>query len=205
MAKEIIMNIDFNSTANALEQHGKTFLKRKAEFRFSWGKEVNTTLDIIKRGSIFANPDDINESTYAVTDESKELSKWMCDTKGKGLALIGTSGRGKTLFLHGILPHLLIASNKVPYCIKSSDLDNSNYGKILLIDEVGREDLVFDKQRGKIDRFNEYVDYCADKNRPLFFTTNLSAGQFVDRYGEHILNRVQSICKVVVYNGKSMW
>lgn len=199
------MKIDFNLTSASLEQHGKTYLKRRSDFIFSWSQNKSENIETIKKGSIFASPDTINEISYIDTDESNLIAEWMCNTYGKGLALIGTSGRGKTLFLHGILPHLLIAKSKVPYCIKATDLDNNNYGKILLVDEVGREDTVFDKNRGKIDRFAEYVDYCADKNRPLFFTSNISAERFKDKYGVHIFNRVQSICKLVTYNGKSMW
>ncbi len=199
------MEINFNHTAGLLNKHEKQFLKRLINFRFRWGKNVPENLLTLKKGFIYADPDRLSNLNYNETEEIKILADWMCDTKGNGLALIGSSGRGKTLFLHGVLPHLLIAHNKVPYCIKATDLSNKNYGKILLIDEVGREDMVFDKERGKIDRFPEYVDYCADKNRPLFFTSNITSSQFKERYGEHIFNRVTSICKTIIYNGKSMW
>jgi len=199
------MEINFNNTSLLLNKHDKQFLKRNISYRLAWGKNVRENLKTLKNGFIYANSDRLNDINYNETEEIKNLASWMIDTKGNGLALIGASGRGKTLFLHGVLPHLLIAHNKVPHCIKATDLSNKNYGKILLIDEVGREDMVFDKERGKIDRFPEYVDYCADNNRPLFFTSNITAGQFKDRYGEHIYNRVTSICKMIIYNGKSMW
>lgn len=198
------MGLDFNETSRQLEQHGKTFLKRKGGFLYRWARTIPEAVDIIKRGFIYAD-DDVSEFTFEETEELQKIAEWMLDTRGKGLALIGSSGRGKTLFLHGVLPHLLMAKNKVSHSIKAADLDNQNYGKILLIDEVGREDMVFDKQRGKIDRFPEYVDYCADKNRPLFFTSNLSKDKFIERYGEHIYNRVTSICFRIIHNGKSMW
>lgn len=198
------MEIDFNNTGILLEQHGKTFLKRQSSFLFRWARTEIEALDIIKRGFIYSD-EKVSELTFEETEELKKIALWMTDTAGQGLALIGSSGRGKTLFMHGVLPHLLISKGKVPFPIKAVELDNNNYGKILLIDEIGREDLVFDKNRGKIDRFAEYVDYCADKNRPLFFTSNLSKDKFSERYGEHIFNRVTSICKVIIHNGKSMW
>ena len=163
------MEINFNETADLLLRHDKTFLRRKNKFIFEWSNSEAKNLDIIKRGFIFSCPDRISEFTFEETEELKKIAKWMTFTRGKGLALIGSSGRGKTVFMHGVLPHLLMAKNKVAHCIKAVELSNKNYGKILLIDEVGREDMVFDKERGKIDRFPEYVDYCADKNFPLFF------------------------------------
>jgi DNA replication protein DnaC len=199
------MKLDFNQTGSLLNKHGKTFLKRQYEFRFQWSAIEAINIDIIARGFKFSNPDDFSNNEFKATDDMKKIAQWMTDTKGKGLALIGQSGRGKTMFLHGVLPHLLINKGKVPHSIKAVDLDNMNYGKILLIDEVGREDKVFDKIKGKIDRFPLYVDYCADHGRPLFFTSNLSKQQFIDRYDIHIYNRVTSITNTVICNGESMW
>ena len=199
------MGIDFKQTGSLLDQHGKTFLKRVSQFRFQWSSSENVNIDTIARGFKFSNPEDFSNNEFIATDDMMQIAKWMVDTQGKGLALIGQSGRGKTMFMHGVLPHLLIAKDKVPHSIKAVDLDNMNYGKILLIDEVGREDRVFDKVKGKIDRFPLYVDYCADHGRPLFFTSNLSKAQFIERYDVHIFNRVMSITNTVICNGESMW
>jgi len=199
------MKLNFKQTGSLLAQHDKTYMQRVPQFTFRWSPTEVGNLDIIARGFAFSNPTRFSNNEFTATDEMREIARWMVNTNGKGLSLIGKSGRGKTMFLHGVLPHLLISKDKVPHCIKAVDLDNANYGKILLIDEVGREDLVFDKQKGKIDRFPMYVDYCADNGRPLFFTSNLSKDQFIARYDVHIYNRVMSITNTVICNGESMW
>lgn len=197
--------IDFTKTSQDLIDHNKTFLNRKKQFCFQWGLTIEENIAIIKRGYEFCDPDSFSKSEFHASSEVEEYAKWMTNTNGKGLALIGASGRGKTLFMHGVLPHLLICKHKVPNTVKATDLQAGIREHIMLIDEVGREDLIFDKERGKIDRFPLYVDMCADKGLPLFFTSNLTQKQFVTRYGSHIMNRVISICNLVISKGESYW
>ena len=197
--------INFSLTEKNLQEHkGVPFIKRRPDFRFRWEKTPEKNLDIIRRGFEFSAKEALIKKPFDPSPEMHKIAEWMTDTEGKGLALIGNSGRGKTLFMGGVLPHLYMAHRKVVHFTKAIDMPNSST-KILLLDEVGREDSVFDKSRGKIDRFPLYVDYCADKQMPLFFTSNISREQFIQRYGEHIFNRLAAVSKIITFKGQSYW
>ena len=200
--KPINQIINFDNTTKNLVKHEKGIFSRRKSESFSWGSLEQCKL-VLKNGFKYCD-DSVTDKSFMLTPELTEVAEWMTNTNGSGLALIGRSGGGKTLFLHGVLPHLLMSKKKVSKCIKAIDMnfEKANY---VLIDEVGREGDVFINGKGKVDRFPVYVDHCADFNKPLFFTSNIESGQFVDRYGEYIYNRVLKKCRVIVFNGESMW
>jgi DNA replication protein DnaC len=197
------MGINFDKTTESLKIHKKVFIKRNVSKSYSWGT-VNECIDIIERGFKYCDPE---IKVFNKTKEIIKIAEWMNNTEGKGLALIGSSGRGKTLFVHGVLPHLLSQKNNFPTTVKAVNLpiEPFNLNTNLLIDEVGREDEVFSKSSGKVNRFQILVDMHADSNNPMFFTSNINKKQFQNKYGIWIYNRILKICKVIIFEGESFW
>lgn len=193
-------SFDFKAIEKRLTAHGKEPLKRTKSQSFTWG-DSETCRDILKRGFEYCTGE-----VYKRTHEYDEIAKWMSDTEGKGLALIGSSGRGKTIFLHGILPFLLMKFQKVPTLRKAVAMNFEDCGKAnILIDEAGREDEPFINGRGKIDLFPVHCDMCVDRNYPIYMTSNLTKELFIKRYGDYVFNRIKSSCTVVNCKGEEMW
>lgn len=135
--------------------------------------------------------------------EYDELVSWMTNTRGKGLFLQGHSGRGKTVFLTKILPILLQKKGINLHTIKAINL-RRDCKAYLAVDETGYEPKVWHEGH-EIDAFPLWIDWCADFKRPPFFTTNMSLSEFKRRYGEHIYNRADALCKRIKFEGKSLW
>jgi len=195
------IKVKYNDIDKYNRVNGINPLKRNAQLIYSWGNYAECEQIFI--GAMKHADNSIKE--VVIDREHKEIIEWMTDTKGKGLALIGDSGRGKTLFLHGVLPYLLSAAEKVPRMIKAYQLKECiGYG-LVLIDELGREPTAVYKNYEKIDAFPIHVDSCVDSSKPLFFTTNLGKSEFIKRYGGYIFNRIKKNCKIIIFKGDSLW
>ncbi len=137
--------------------------------------------------------------------EYDEISKWMADTKGKGLALFGSVGRGKTVINSFILPVLFY----------------ERYGKLLTpqiadgltrdslkkwahcIDDIGTEEIV-NEFGTKTDMVSYAINDAEHYLKPLFLTSNLTKDELIQRYGIKIYDRIKRLCKIVIFTGKSL-
>lgn len=190
---------------------------RKKQEALSWGS-VDECKQILKHAFVKS---DHSIEKFRWLPEYDKLARWMSDTKGKGLGLAGSSGRGKTLFMCYVLPELLSKKQVIkhnfwgteynhqikPKVVKAAEL-RPPFVEYSLVDEVGRYDKEVTIDYGgytKIDPFPMYVDYMADRNMGVFFTTNLDTNEFVNRYGEHILNRIIKNSLMIEFKGESLW
>lgn len=144
--------------------------------------------------------------------EYDEVIDWMSDNKGKGLMLIGSSGCGKSIILTKVLPALFLCfKRKILRVYKSRDIARMDIDELyrymkrnyIAVDEFGREkDL---NEFGTKHNAMEYViDECETDMKLLFITSNLNIKQVSERYGEHILDRLKLLCKIVVFKGESL-
>ena len=139
--------------------------------------------------------------------EYDKIVKWFMGNDGKGLALFGTSGSGKSRMLYSVIPILIYKATKemyLTYPVKSWDvaqnIDKLLNRAIVAIDEVGREPITSLKFSGKVEVFQILLDECESQNKLLLITSNLTAKQYIERYDMPYYNRLLSKCEIVNIN-----
>lgn len=140
--------------------------------------------------------------------EYKEVINWLENNQGKGLALIGANGRGKTIIGRLIIPVLFLVNHNKHFTRVNAqemnlNLDDLLKQRLLSIDDIGVEDqrVVYGERRWS---FPEIMDN-AEKNRKIIvFTSNLDAPSIEKKYGLRTRERVRAVCKVVVFKGESL-
>jgi len=144
--------------------------------------------------------------------EYEPIIEWMADNEGRGLLLIGSVGRGKSIILMNVLPVLfrLMDLKFRPYnsadlsAMKRPDLIELTARKKLIgIDEMGREPLGNDFGI-KHESLEYVINDCEFKMKLLFVTTNMNLPQIEKRYGKHILSRIERLCKIVPFVGPDL-
>jgi DNA replication protein DnaC len=140
---------------------------------------------------------------FEMLPEYEQIIEWLSDTKGKGLFMTGSNGRGKSTILMGVLPLIFLAvAKKVLKPVSARELDVSNLKWAIAIDEIGQEEIQNDYGT-KRDPVEFTISHCEDKMKMLLITSNLSKEQIVKRYGIRIEDRIKRLCKVVVFKGNS--
>lgn len=140
--------------------------------------------------------------------EYEQIIDWIHDNEGKGLALIGANGRGKTIIGKYIIPILFIQYHaKIFTTVDAQEmnarLDELLKKRFLSIDDLGTEGqrIVFGEKRWALP---EILDK-AEKNRNiLILTSNLDADAFELKYGKRTRERIRAVCKVAVFSGESL-
>lgn len=143
-----------------------------------------------------------------------EVADWLADNHGKGLLCVGTSGLGKTLITHRILPTLLGGNvKKVTSQEMNSCIDNLLKERCIIIDDLGKEPV---EAWINYKRRTPFFDLCdaAEKNGILLIiTSNLSTTPVTDpryqdsikhRYGNEVLSRLRALTSLVVFEGQDM-
>jgi len=167
---------------------GKTFAERESLF-----------------SSIF-NEVDQTVTQFKILPEYKEIFEWMTDSKGKGLALFGSVGRGKTVINSFIIPVLFYNKyNKVltPQIAEKLTIESLKNKWAYCIDDIGTEEIVND-YGNKTDMVSYAINDAEHYLKPLFLTSNLTEKEMIQRYGIHLFDRIKRLCKIVVFTGKSL-
>ncbi len=184
----------------------------------SWGNQEQCRSIFIE---IFCQIDN-TIIVYEHLPEYDQLVDWMTDSKDKGLLLMGDVGRGKSIIISGIIPVLLRIKNKFTRVIHAQELTKpaknsaSSYGHhpesnldyllkcaYPIIDELGVESRV-NEYGEKSEGFNLILNNAERFHRPLFITTNLNSQQLLERYGERSLDRLNHLCRVIHFKGRSL-
>lgn len=137
--------------------------------------------------------------------EYKEITDWMSDTKGKGLALFGSVGRGKTVINSFILPILFYeryGKLLTPQIAEGLTRDSLNKWAYC-IDDIGTESIV-NEFGTKTDMVSYAINNAEHFIKPLFLTSNLTRDELVQRYGIRTYDRIKRLCKIVIFTGKSL-
>jgi len=143
---------------------------------------------------------------YKHLPEYDEVIKWLSDTEGKGLFLLGNCGRGKSVILTGVLPLIFNAKKgKILKPITARKLHKVTEYKtpFIVIDDIGTEEIVNDYGT-KIDAVENAIFEAEDDLKMLLLTSNLDASSIKERYGERIYDRIKRLCKVVFMRGESL-
>lgn len=157
---------------------------------------------------------------YEFLPEYEEIVQWMTDTEGKGLLLMGSCGRGKSIILQGVIPVLMKMKgiNARPVHAQSfyfpPQFSTGNWAcpscfeyllrcAVPVIDELGVEGL-HNEYGEKSEGFNLIINAAEMTCKPMFVSTNLSADEIINRYGERTLDRLGHLCRIVTFNGESL-
>ena len=143
---------------------------------------------------------------YKHLPEYDEVIKWLSDTEGKGLFLIGNCGRGKSVILTGVIPLIFNAKKgKILKPIPARKLHTITEYKtpFIVVDDIGTEEIINDYGT-KIDAVENAIFEAEDHLKLLLLTSNLDANAIKERYGERIYDRIKRLCLVVFMKGKSL-
>ena len=141
---------------------------------------------------------------YQHLPEYTQIIEWLNNTEGKGLFMTGSFGRGKSTILYGVIPLIFRACyDKVLKPIAARDLHKADLGWAISIDDIGQEEIVNDFGT-KIDAVEYAISHCEDNMKLLVMSANLNSQQLEERYGGRILDRINRLCKVVEFKGKSL-
>jgi DNA replication protein DnaC len=148
--------------------------------------------------------------------EYDKVLDWMADNQGKGLFLYGDCGRGKSKIILGVLRPVFIALGKQLPGFHASMLtaksifepDEWNFQKyrkwkFSYIDELGTESAV-NNYGEKFEAFNEIINMAEERLDILIMSSNLSPEQFMHRYGDRSMDRINRLCKMIEFNGNSL-
>ena len=141
--------------------------------------------------------------TYHHLPEYDHVIDWIADSKGKGLLLTGSLGRGKSVILNGVIPLIFRAiHNKVlkPVPARSYRFEEGRWG--YCIDDIGQEGVVNDYGT-KLYSVADMISDAEDQMKLVVLSSNLTKSQLSDKYGDRIVDRLSRLCKTVVFNGNS--
>ncbi|MCX6222448.1 MAG: hypothetical protein NTZ69_15865 [Bacteroidia bacterium] len=177
---------------------------QRSKFEFRFGTKPECEEQFI---SAFQAVDKTIEK-YLHLPEYDQIINWMTDTKGKGLFLTGSCGRGKSIIITGVLPLIFYTKmNKILRCYRADEIpqkvDEINKSWVVIIDELGVETQV-NNYGEKSEGFNTIINLAENRITPLFISTNLTTSQILSRYGERTLDRISRLCRVVTFTGESL-
>ena len=140
--------------------------------------------------------------------EYEAVASWLADNKGKGLLCAGNCGRGKSVICQRVLPiifqhvHRLIM-NTITATELNDHYDEYRQYKIISIDDVGTES-VANRYGEKRNYIQEIVDEAERKQKLLVISTNLSADELFERYGERTISRLRALTTPVTFSGDDL-
>lgn len=135
--------------------------------------------------------------------EYDEIVDWLCDNKGKGICLAGSNGRGKSNIINSVLPLIFKAYHKKilnPY--NAREMFGKRLEWAVVIDDMGQDSIV-NNYGNTIDPVELAICHCEERMKPLFMSTNLTKEQILKRYGIRVLDRINRLCRIVVFKGES--
>lgn len=199
------MNVDFKQIIHRFERGEELFLADKVRIRIPNAEQrLRGGLDYFV--SHYSN----GEIPHAIWSEKnyRPIVDWMSDNKGRGLLMTGRCGTGKSLIGKHILPLIMQdACRKVVSIFNAQEL-NTKIDEILklhiiCIDDIGTEEV--SKSYGNVRcTFSELCDAAEQKGKLLIVTTNLTAKELEEKYGERTLDRLKAITKFVPFSGNSL-
>ena len=178
----------------------------KEPVQMSFGTKEQCKVSFIE---IFSTVDETIEK-FVYYKGYDEIVDWLTDNKGKGLALFGSVGTGKSVFLRSVLPVFMTQYAKFVRIIGLTDFmlmdgdDFRTYLKwgIIAIDEVGREPMACDYGK-KFEAVPILIESCEINSKLLFLTSNATREEIVRRYGNHTMDRINKLCRIITITGKS--
>ncbi len=152
----------------------------------------------------------LKKNNYIRLKEYDKIVSWLEDNKGKGLAVLGSCGLGKTVLTSDFIPDVIHSTlDRFIHVYPARDL---NYPEKLeetkkkwlkVIDDVGAEPEYNDFGIRRWT-FCDIVDDCDLFHKFLIFSSNLSIDQIAKRYEIRTMDRLVALCTFVQLEGESL-
>lgn len=156
-------------------------------------------------------------------DAYAKVFAWLLNNNGKGLFMLGMTGTGKTAIARAIRAlfadghgmwfnnerKAFIAERKVFQYYQATDLRNYEIldaaltYRFVIVDDIGMEQetaINFGQRRNPII---ELIDNAERRNGLLILTSNLDSAEFKEKYGERTVDRLNRLCKTILFKGNS--
>lgn len=149
---------------------------------------------------------------YIRNDAQEDVADWLSDNKRKGLLLMGDYGTGKTVLATRIILPLVKWYMETfyryeefrMYCYSAYDMRKAfeqNFS--VCVDDVGVEN--FENDYGRVtDYYSRLLDNAEKKGLLLICTTNLDGDALNEKYGQRTFDRMNSLMRPVVFQGRSL-
>jgi DNA replication protein DnaC len=196
---------------NDMRNHEFEIVKKPTNISFGTVQQCKALLR-----EIFLEVDKtIDKKNFKWLPEYDQVAAYLSNNQGKGLAMLGNSGRGKSIILFRILPVLfrmlrsegcpngLIVKPLPAFDLSKTDVFAYSKRKIFAIDELGREPK-FNDYGEKYEALDYIIDNAERNAKLLYFTTNSKPKGIEDRYGKHFLDRLNKLCTFIEFVGPSL-
>lgn len=144
--------------------------------------------------------------TMQYLPEYDKVISWMKENSGKSLILMGKCGLGKSIIACKVIPTLLATrgifvrpENAKEFAKVGVVKDRSFW----IVDDLGTEGIVKDFGT-ELDKISELLDRIDMIGGTAVITTNLTAEQLKERYGERNYDRMKQNFEIVSINHESM-
>lgn len=144
----------------------------------------------------------INEKMTWISGYNQVI-EWMSDNENKGIALFGGVGTGKSVILNGIMPILFAMKDKILVVKAARDIKEFSKQWCYAVDDIGTEPMISDYGM-KYYPIEQIIDYCEQNGKLLLMSSNFTSSQLNDKYGARVVDRIESLCKIVEFKGKSL-
>ena len=192
--------LDFETGLNNLRAHGFKVYHKPA-FKLPNAKE---TLHEIMRQFI-----EIEGKAFEWIPEYDKVSDWLSDNQGTGLILAGSNGRGKSILGLKAFPYVFLNFfGKNVSTLHATQINENltalNAKDIIYVDDIGRENVEVKNFGNSTTPFLDLLDLAEKRNKLLILSTNANREQLEARYDVRTMERLQALCRVVVFSGKSL-
>lgn len=148
--------------------------------------------------------------TYKQKDDYTQITDWLTDNKGLGLAVMGGCGLGKTIISKYVIPFIIAQEYGKVFSIydsirisNMSKLEDILRNKFIVLDDIGAEEVISDFGT-RVDMFSIVMDSVEKENKTIIFNTNLDKSGLVERYNERVYERIKATTKLAVITGESL-
>jgi DNA replication protein DnaC len=146
----------------------------------------------------------IEKRKFVFIPEYEQIINWLSDNNGKGLTLLGASGRGKSYIIRRVMPVIFRYNfNKNIKVISAYDITlDTKFPKIVAIDDIGTESLI-NNYGIKINKISEIIDKSEAEGKLILLSGNISPNDIINKYGEPIYDRLLNTTKIIKFSGQS--
>jgi len=195
------------STLSELEKDNNAVYSQKRRHKFSICNNISSAKEFIKQTFIESDETVLN---FKWEKEYQGVAEWLVNNKGKGLCMIGASGKGKSRIMYSTVPigMYALSPSRILRPVKAYDLHPSMFRSYLAettyiaIDEIGREPLA-NEYGVKYEMLEIVADHCEHYGKLLFLTSNIPYENLVLRYGQPCVDRITKICKTIIFTGET--
>lgn len=192
--------------ASSYMTKAESIIPERSRFPVSFAPEEQTMAQLLglygamvkNRGVEF----DMDDNTISKVEK---VTKWLLDSKKRGLLLCGTLGNGKTTMLRSL--KYMFNSHAVYYEAQAiydyfkvnQSLPQISMNDVLLIDDLGAEPNSYNDFGEKRYPLAEVLLARYRQNAPTVIATNCTLEQIGELYGDRVYDRIKEMFAMIKY------